>query len=108
MAPLEITCEDLKEKIEAGLPLRLVDCREPWEHELVRLADSANIPMNDTPGRLTEYQSFDEPTVVYCHHGVRSLHVVNFLRAQGVENVVSLRGGIDAWTMEVDPSLPRY
>lgn len=108
MGSPEVTCEELKQRIESNAPVRLVDCREPWEHQLVRLADSTNIPMNDTPSRVEEYRGFDEPTVVYCHHGVRSLHVVSWLRSQGVENVASLRGGIDAWTMQVDPSLPRY
>ena len=108
MDTLEISCEDLKGRLEAGEPLQLIDCRERWEHELVRLPDSVNIPMNDTPERVDDYREIDEPTVVYCHHGVRSLHVVNWLRAQGVSNVVSLRGGIDAWSMTVDPSLPRY
>ena len=105
---MEITCEELKQRMEAGDPLRLVDCREPWEHELVRIADSTSIPMNDTPERVEDYRGFQEPVVVYCHHGVRSLNVVGWLRKQGVANVLSLRGGIDAWTMTVDPTLPRY
>lgn len=108
MDSLEITCEDLKERLETGEPVQLIDCREPWEHELVRLPDSVNIPMNDTPARVDEYRELEEPAVVYCHHGVRSLHVVNWLRAQGVASVVSLRGGIDAWSLTVEPSLSRY
>ena len=105
---MEITCEELKKRIDAGGPLRLIDCREPWEHELVRIADSTNIPMNDTPDRVEDYRGFQEPVVVYCHHGVRSLNVVGWLRQQGVADVLSLQGGIDAWTMTVDPTLPRY
>ena len=105
---VEITCEDLKRRLDAGEELRLVDCREPWEHDLVKLLDSANIPMNDTPARLDEYRAFAGPVVVYCHHGMRSLNVVTWLRGQGVENVASLRGGIDAWSRGIDPALPRY
>lgn len=108
MEDLEITCEELEQGLAGGASLRLIDCREPWEYELVRLPDSTNIPMNDTPGRIEEYRAISEPAVVYCHHGVRSLNVVNWLRSQGVHNVRSLRGGIDAWSLQVDPSLPRY
>ena len=108
MDTLEITCADLKRRLDSGDDLVIVDCREPWEHNLVRLADSTNIPMNDTPSRVEEYRAFEGAVVIYCHHGVRSLHVTNWLRSQGLENVLSLRGGIDAWSLGFDPSLPRY
>jgi rhodanese-related sulfurtransferase len=108
MDSIEITCAELKRRLDSDDPPHLVDCREPWEHQLVRLADSTNIPMNDTPARVDEYRAFERTTVVYCHHGVRSLHVATWLRAQGVEDVLSLRGGIDAWSSSIDPSLPRY
>ena len=108
MPSMEITCDELKQRLDAGENVRLIDCRETWEHELVHIADSANIPMNDTPERVDEYRAIEEPTVVYCHHGMRSLNVVGWLRSQGVDNVQSLNGGIDAWTLTVDPSLPRY
>jgi rhodanese-related sulfurtransferase len=108
MESVEITCEDLKHRLDSGDALRIVDCREPWEHDLVRLADSGHIPMNDTPERVDEYRAFAETVIVYCHHGVRSLHVATWLRSQGVANVLSLRGGIDAWSLSIDPGLPRY
>jgi rhodanese-related sulfurtransferase len=108
MSSIELTCDELKLRLEAGESVCLIDCREPWEHELVKIAESANIPMNDTPRRVEEYRAIEEPTVVYCHHGIRSMNVVGWLRSQGIENVQSLSGGIDAWTLTVDPSLPRY
>lgn len=103
-----MTCSELKRRLDAGEELNVIDCREPWEHTLVKLADSTNIPMNDTPARIEEYRALEGRTVVYCHHGVRSLNVVGWLRQQGVENVTSLRGGIDAWSQTVDPELARY
>lgn len=108
MDDLEISCEAAAARLKAKQPLRWIDCREPWEHELVRIEGSALIPMNDTPERVEEYRSIEEPCVVYCHHGVRSMNVVAWLRGQGVENVQSLAGGIDAWSLEVDPELARY
>lgn len=108
MDSMEISCEELSKAIESGESIRLVDCREVWEHELVRLENSAHIPMNDTPERVDEYRSIEGVCVVYCHHGVRSMNVVGWLRQQGVGNVRSLAGGIDAWSRVIDPALPRY
>lgn len=110
MTPSEISCQDL-ETLLADDPsgLLLVDCREPWEHEQVSIAGSTLIPMNDTPSRIEEYRAADpKEVVVYCHHGMRSLQVVGWLREQGLEGVRSLAGGIDAWSAAVDPSLARY
>ncbi len=108
MESLEISCEDLSKALANGDSIYLVDCREPWEHELVKLEGAALIPMNDTPGRVEEYRSIEGDCVVYCHHGVRSMNVVGWLRQQGVANVRSLAGGIDAWSLAIDPTLPRY
>lgn len=108
MSSLEINARDLHERREQGEQIRLIDCREPWENELVRLEPSTLIPMNDTPGRIEELRSLQGPIVVYCHHGIRSMHVVQWLRAQGLDNVFSLAGGIDAWSQDVDRDLPRY
>ena len=108
MPALEWTCESLKRRLDEGQPVTLIDCRETWEHELVALPDSTLIPMNDTPARVEEYRAKPGPIVVYCHHGVRSMNVVHWLRNQGVEDVWSLSGGIDHWSLTVDPDLPRY
>lgn len=108
MSSLEISCAELAKELKNGAAIRLIDCREPFEHEIVRIENSTLIPMNDTPERVDEYRAIDSPCVVYCHHGVRSMNVVGWLRQQGLENVRSLAGGIDAWSMEIDPELPRY
>ncbi len=66
------------------------------------------MPMGDIPSRANQELDPDEPIVVICHAGVRSMNVTIWLRNNGFENVQSLRGGIDAWSREVDPSVPRY
>jgi rhodanese-related sulfurtransferase len=90
--------------------VRLVDCREPFEFEICRISGAVLIPMNETPARLQELESMadEAPIVVYCHHGVRSLNVVAWLRRNGLENCWSLAGGIDAWSLLADASVPRY
>jgi len=105
----EISCRDLVAKIAAAESIHLLDVRQPDEHALVALPASQLIPVHDLPRRLAEIQPLDGTTVVvYCHHGVRSLMAANFLLRNGFRNVVSLAGGIDAWSREVDPAMPRY
>jgi rhodanese-related sulfurtransferase len=87
---------------------RLIDVREPWEFATTSVEGSVPMPMGDVPARA--HQEFDpeERLVVMCHHGVRSMNVTVWLRNQGFEQAQSLRGGIDAWSAEVDPKVPRY
>jgi rhodanese-related sulfurtransferase len=106
--PLEISPHDLRQRLEAGDQVHLVDVREPWEFQLCRLPGAELIPMGDIPASLPRLEGVSEPLVVYCHHGVRSLRVANWLRQQGLEDVSSLQGGIDRWSLEIDPSVPRY
>lgn len=87
---------------------RLIDVREPWEFETARIDGSVLMPMGDVPARAHLELDPDERLVVLCHHGQRSLNVTVWLRNQGFEQVQSLRGGIDAWSREVDPSVGRY
>ena len=89
----------------------LLDVREPWEFELAAIrvqgADTLHIPMNEIPGRLAELET-SRPIVCICHHGMRSAQVVAFLERQGLDPVYNLAGGIEAWSAEVDASVPRY
>src|SRR6516225_11971752 len=96
---LEISAADVKRRLDAGEKLHLIDVREPHEFAIAKIANSELIPMRQIPGELQslEAKADSAPLVVYCHHGVRSLNVVNWLRQQGVEECVSLAGGIDAW-----------
>ena len=104
---LEIAPAELKQTLDRGEKVLLIDVREPWEHNIGHIADSKLIPMGSIPANLQAIDS-GEPVVVYCHHGMRSLDVTVWLRAQGVEDVRSLAGGIDRWSLEVDSKVPRY
>jgi rhodanese-related sulfurtransferase len=87
---------------------RLIDVREPWEFATSRVAGSVEMPMGDVPARAHQELDPDERLVVMCHHGVRSMNVTVWLRGQGFEQAQSVRGGIDAWSDEVDPKVARY
>jgi rhodanese-related sulfurtransferase len=88
---------------------RLLDCREPEEHAIARIEGAILIPLAEIPERLAELEPWrDAPLVVHCHHGVRSLRVVRFLREKGFARAQSMRGGIEAWSTEVDRTVPRY
>jgi rhodanese-related sulfurtransferase len=87
---------------------RLIDVREPWEYSTGHIEPSTLMPMGDVPARATQELDPDEHLTVLCHHGQRSLNVTAWLRGQGFEHAQSLRGGIDAWSAEVDPKVPRY
>ena len=88
--------------------VKLIDVREPWEFESARIVGSVLMPMGDVPARAHQELDPDERMVVLCHHGMRSMSVTAWLRNQGFEQVQSLRGGIDAWSAEVDPAVSRY
>jgi rhodanese-related sulfurtransferase len=103
----EIAPGDLRSKVDRGEQFVLLDVREPEEVAIVRLPGSVHIPMGEVPGRLHELDP-DKETIVYCHHGVRSLHVANFLAQRDFEHVMSLAGGIDAWAVEIEPGMRRY
>jgi rhodanese-related sulfurtransferase len=103
----EIAPGDLRSKVDRGEQFVLLDVREPEEVAIVRLPGSVHIPMGEVPGRLHELDP-DKETIVYCHHGVRSLRVANFLAQRDFEHVMSLAGGIDAWAVEIEPRMQRY
>ena len=108
--PLEITPVHVKQRIDVGETLHLIDVREPNEHALSSLSGAELIPMNTVPQHLQELETLadEAPLIVFCHHGMRSLMVVNWLRQQGVSNCSSMSGGIDQWSLVIDPSVPRY
>jgi rhodanese-related sulfurtransferase len=88
-------------------PVTLLDVREPWEYSLCKLDGSLHIPLGQLVARWEELDP-DLPTVVICHHGVRSLHAGAFLERQGFPDVVNLQGGIDGWARTVDPAMAVY
>ena len=107
--PLETTCSEVKARLDAGEEMVLVDCRTPGEHAIVNLPEARLIPMDETPAHLGELVAAGStPIVVYCHHGMRSARVAEWLRSSGVPHAQSMKGGIDVWAKEIDSSLPRY
>lgn len=90
-----------------GTPF-LLDVREAWETAAVGFPGATAMPMGEVPARAFHELDPDQRIVVICHHGVRSLNVANWLRNQGFEQTQSLRGGIDAWSRDVDPAVARY
>jgi rhodanese-related sulfurtransferase len=98
---------------QAALELRedpaplLLDVREAWEREIACVEPSLWIPMGDIPSRIDELDPA-QPVICLCHHGVRSLQVALYLRAQGFADLANLAGGIDAWACEIDASMRRY
>ncbi len=103
----QIEPHEVKEKLDRGDRLLLVDCREPQEFEICRLPGAKLVAMGALPMNVMLFDTAQE-VVVYCHHGIRSMNVVAWLRAQGVEGARSMAGGIERWSREVDPSVPRY
>jgi rhodanese-related sulfurtransferase len=99
---------ELKLLLDDGKPIRLVDVREPEEFAICKLEGAELIPMRTVPRHLDSLCDDERLTVVYCHHGMRSRRVVDWLRAQGVDNCRNLTGGIDLWSIAMDPSMPRY
>jgi rhodanese-related sulfurtransferase len=107
MDDLEITPAAVKARLDSGKKLVLIDVREPWEHQLCRIEGATLIPLGTLAASLQTLPDVDE-LVCYCHHGMRSLDAATWLRFQGIEKAKSLAGGIERWSVEIDPNVPRY
>jgi rhodanese-related sulfurtransferase len=103
----EITPQDVKRRLDAGERLRLIDVREPFEVQQASITGAEVIPMRTVPASLAALEGEGNPIIVFCHHGMRSLQVVGWLREQGVD-CLSMAGGIDRWSLEIDPKVARY
>jgi adenylyltransferase/sulfurtransferase len=103
----EMTPIDLKARLDSGRPPILLDVRQDWETKLCRLPNAVHIPIEEIELR-TEELSPESEIVVYCHQGVRSAAVADYLRSLGFTSVTNLAGGLDAWARTVDPSMRRY
>jgi rhodanese-related sulfurtransferase len=104
----EISVSELRALRDGGSEFTLLDVREPWELQTAQITGSKHMPMGDVPSRFQQELDPEDHIVVVCHHGVRSMNVTAWLRQQGFEKTQSLRGGIDRWSREVDPSVPLY
>ena len=108
MLDYEVTPEEVKARREQGEQFTLLDVREPWEWQVARIEGAKHLAMGDVPSRAHQELDPEEPIVVVCHHGVRSLSVTNWLRQQGFDKAQSMRGGIDRWAKTVDLKVPVY
>ena len=97
----------LKDRLERGESVLVLDVREQAEIAIAPFPGATHIPMGDIPSRLNELDP-ERETVVVCHHGVRSAQVAMYLARMGFERILNLAGGIDAWSESADPSTPRY
>ncbi len=107
MSVKQLSATELKEKIDQGEALFLLDVREPYEFKYAHIAGSLLIPLNQIPQRLNELDAGQE-IIVICHHGMRSQQAAAYLVHSGLKNIANLQGGIDAWSRECDDSVPRY
>jgi len=103
----EITPVELKRMIDEGRDFRLVDVREPHEFDICRIPGSVLMPLGDVPARMNELDSAQE-IVVHCRSGMRSARAVELLQKAGFRRIHNLKGGILAWSDQVDPSVPKY
>ena len=105
----EISVLDLKRMLDAREDFVLIDVREPFEHQIAHLAKAKLIPLGTLEKHLSDLESFKGKTIVaHCHHGSRSRRALEFLRSKGFSKLKNVAGGIEAWSVEVDPTLPRY
>ena len=107
MDQLEITPAEVKARLDRGENVVLVDVREPWEFEICRIEGAKLVPLGTLAASLNTLPDVDE-VICYCHHGMRSEMAAYMLRDAGLTRVRNLAGGIDRWSVEVDPSVPRY
>jgi len=106
-ADYSIEPQSLKQMVDEGQDFVLLDVRESWESQMACIPGTILIPLRNLPRRVNELNPRQE-IVVYCHHGVRSLDAAYLLQQLGFKRVVSLIGGIDQWSREIEPTLERY
>jgi adenylyltransferase/sulfurtransferase len=103
-----ITVEEVKAKRDRGESFRLIDVREPHEHRACQIEGAELRPLGQIATWMLELDDKDEEIVLHCHHGMRSERACAFLAQQGFTNVKNMTGGIDDWSLRVDPGVPRY
>ena len=102
-----VTPRQLQARLEAGEDVVVLDVRNPPEYAICRIEGATLLPLPVLQRRLSELDP-DKELVIHCHSGIRSMQATQWLRSQGFEKVRNLAGGIDAWSLEVDSSIPRY
>jgi adenylyltransferase/sulfurtransferase len=107
LANIEITPREVKSMIDRGEKFLFVDVREKWEFETSWIEGTVLVPMREIPANLAKFEEADQ-IILFCHHGIRSLDAAAWLRSQDVAGAKSMAGGIDRWSAEIDPGVPRY
>ena len=102
-----LSVQEIRARLEAGGPLMLLDVREPHELLISHLDQGVNIPLSQMADRWQEIPR-DRPVVVFCRSGARSANLIAELQSAGYTNLINMTGGINAWSREIDPSIPRY
>jgi rhodanese-related sulfurtransferase len=105
--PVEFTVQELNAILKSPKKIFILDVRQDWEVDIAPLKGAVHICLDDLPHNLERLPPQHEPFVVICHHGVRSLKVSSWLRQQGYQ-AINLKGGIEAWSEEIDPTVPKY
>ncbi len=105
---MEYTCAQLQEKLEKNDNIYLVDVREGWEWDLVKIEGSHHHPLSTFSETIDSLTDVKQAIVFICHHGVRSLNATHQLREKSRQNCYSLKGGIDAWAKTIDRTLTVY
>ena len=106
MSVTQVSVEEARALLDGAAPPQLLDCREPFEWAIARLAGARLAPLAELAEHLGELDPA-RPVLVFCHHGVRSINAAVVLERAGF-TAMSVRGGIDAWSQRIDPSIPRY
>lgn len=105
--PIQIDVSELARWRRDGIAHAVVDVREPWETALCLITGSRAVPLASVPSEAGDFPR-DVPLVLVCHHGMRSMQAVAWLRRNGVDNAVNLAGGIDAWARQIEPAMAVY
>jgi adenylyltransferase/sulfurtransferase len=106
---LEISARETKRQLDSENPPRLIDVRGPDEFAHCRIDGAELIPLNLLAEKFNAaFPDPGQPVILYCHHGMRSMRAAQFLASKGCINARSMAGGIEAWSVEIDPSVPRY
>lgn len=103
----QYTPQQLQQRLQDDPSVFLLDVREPHEFAHAQIAGSVLIPLQQLPSRIAEVPA-DQDVVVICHHGMRSQQACHFLQHSGFQRLINLKGGIDAWSVLCDSSVPRY
>lgn len=103
-----LTVDQVKQKLDRGESFRLIDVREPNEHAVAQIEGAELLPLSQAQEWIATVPR-DQEVVFFCHHGSRSAQVANYLANQmGYTNLASMLGGINEWSIRVDPNVPRY